>query len=158
MNKYCNIFISMLLLSGCCSSIDTRAPSGYPFNGTSQELVFSIYRNPGQIAIKSLDSLRNFVRDSLQFQEVFGRQPDIDLRKHSLVRVFDGAWNVASAEFQQRVIIDHSLKTYTVELRSFKRWCSGGIFSPGADAHFEFSEFLLIPGIPNGYSYSIINY
>ncbi len=146
--------LSLLSFNSCCRTSDSRLPSGYPYNGHSQELNFIVYSSPDYYSHPRSYETINYIRDTTQYTYVLGGNPDIDFAIHNLAYVKGIIREVESGQFQIRVLINHNEKTYKIEVRSSAKTCNGSIF--GSDVHdVTISKFILIPKVPEGYIFSV---
>ncbi len=150
-----------ILIVSCCSTIDSRVASGYPFSGNSQELNFTVYRGSDpkqQNNIPQRDFFDRCINDSVTCNQMFrsfdtGYVSDIDFRSQSLVFAGGYVKQVYEVKFQTRVLIDHHAKTCTLEIRAYTKTCSSGLNS--SYVNYLIADFLLIPKVPEGYTFQV---
>ncbi len=149
--------ITLLSCNSCCYSVDSTVPPGYPFSGHTQELGYTVHSmlypfslfsyNPDY---KVFDT--SYIRDSVQFSAFFNKPSNVDFNTYDLALVQGFIDYLHKSTFQKRILIDHHSRTYTIELRAEGGICRGDGIGP---EYNYLGEFLLIPKVPEGYTFSV---
>jgi hypothetical protein len=151
----------MMLLCACCDTSDSRVSDGYPYSGNIIDLKIVEYNNhPSKwdndyFIHFNPDSF--YISDSNTCHNVFSFYDadyicNINFKKYDLV-LTRGHARTHQIKTQKRALINHKTKTYTIEIRGYTKTCGD---SPINTKYF--SEFILVPKIPEGYTFETKRY
>jgi hypothetical protein len=148
-----------MLLSSCCKTQDSRVADGYPYSGNLIDLHIVEYNNHPSIGhdrfYLRFDPDSFLITDTSTCNNLFRRYDlkyncNIDFAKYNLI-LTHGHVNISQQlKIQKRALINHKTKICTIEIRGYTKICG----SPTINT-FYFWDFILIPRIPDEYTFEI---
>lgn len=160
--NYAFIFILSAGLAACCHVSDSTVKENHPYIGEETALKYQeylpgiSYHSESMRYISERGLSNRFLSDSAACAAYFRAYdssfvPSIDFSNYDLTFVGARVNQVYECKFQTRVIINHKLKTYTIETRAYAKTCSSGMNADYND--FKHEMFILIPKVPDGYAF-----